>query len=68
MHNTEKSASREDTATTAHMRALHRMERIDMVVAAMLLLLLIFGWVIRLAPPQQWPRGDFLIAGNSRHV
>ena len=30
-------------------------ERFDMVVAAKLLLLLMFGWAIRLDPVEQWP-------------
>ncbi len=39
-----------------------------MVVAATLLVLLIFGWAIRLTPFEQWPRGDFQIAANTRHT
>ena len=53
-----------DAAYTARRRA----ERFDMVVASMLLLALIFGWVIRFAPPEQWPRGDFFVASASRHA
>ena len=49
-------------------RALRRAERFDMVVAATLLVLLIFGWAIRLTPFEQWPRGDFQIALNTRHT
>ena len=49
-------------------KAMRRAERFDMVVAATLLLLLVFGWAIRLAPLDQWPRGDFIVAANTRHV
>ena len=52
----------------ARSKAMRRAERFDMVVAFTLLLLLVFGWAIRLAPLDQWPRGDFLIAANTRHV
>ena len=48
--------------------ALRRAERIDMVVAVTLLAFLIFGWAIKLTPLEQWPRGDFLVAANTRHV
>jgi hypothetical protein len=54
--------------TLARAKAVRRAERFDMVVAATLLLLLVFGWAIRLTPLDQWPRGDFLIAANARHV
>jgi hypothetical protein len=59
----KNSASAEDAAT-----ARRRAERFDMLVASMLLLALIFGWVIRFAPPEQWPRGDFFIASAARHA
>jgi hypothetical protein len=52
----------------ARSKAMRRAERFDMVVAFTLLLLLVFGWAVRLAPLDQWPRGDFLIAANARHV
>ena len=69
MHDAVNSASREDAKAIARQRALRRAERFDMVVASTLLVLLIFGWAIRLAPPMDtWPRGDFLIAANTRHV
>jgi len=68
MHNADKNASREDPRATARLRALRRAERLDMVVASTLLLLLIFGWAIRFAPMDQWPRGDFLFASAARHV
>jgi hypothetical protein len=68
MHDAAKNASPEDAASIARRCALRRAERVDMVVATTLLLLLIFGWAVRLAPIDQWPRGDFLIAINSRHA
>jgi hypothetical protein len=37
-----------------------RAERVDMIVATTLLVLLVFGWVVRLAPVETWPRGDYL--------
>jgi hypothetical protein len=51
----------------ARSKAMRRAERFDMVVAATLLLLLVFGWAVRLAPVDQWPRGDFILA-SVRHA
>jgi len=68
MHDAVNSAGREDAKAMARRRALQRAERRDMVVASTLLVLLIFGWAICLAPPETWPRGDFLVAANARHV
>lgn len=62
------SAGREDAKAIARHRALRRAETIDMVVASTLLVLLIFGWAIRLAPVETWPNGDFLTAFNVRHA
>ena len=62
------SAGLEDAKAIARRRALRRAERFDMVVASTLLILLIFGWAIRLAPVESWPNGDFLIAFNARHA
>jgi hypothetical protein len=58
----------EDAVFAARRRALRRTERLDMIIASTVLLLLIFGWAIRLAPVERWPRGDFLIASNTRHA
>lgn len=63
-----KSDRREGAVHAARSRASRRAERLDMIVASTLLLLLIFGWAIRLAPFEQWPRGDFLFAVASRHA
>lgn len=68
MHDAAKKASPEDATMIAHRRALRRAERFDMVVAATLLVLLIFGWAIRLMPFEHWPRGDFQIALYTRHT
>jgi hypothetical protein len=68
MHDAVNSASREDAKAIARLTALRRAERMDIVVASTLLLLLIFGWAIRLTPFDSWPRGDFLVADNTRHV
>jgi hypothetical protein len=68
MHEAVNSASMEDARAAARRAALRRAERFDMVVASTLLVLLIFGWAIRLAPMETWPRGDFLIAFNARHA
>jgi hypothetical protein len=68
MHDAAKNASPEDAKIIARHRALRRAERFDMMVAGTLLVLLIFGWAVRLAPIEQWPRGDFLVAFNTRHV
>jgi hypothetical protein len=78
MHAAKNSASRvmsEETRFDAvsetrfdAVMARRRAERFDMAVASMVLLALIFGWVIRFAPPEQWPRGDFFVASASRHA
>jgi hypothetical protein len=68
MHDAVNSASREDAKAMARRSALHRAERRDMIVATTLLVLLVFGWAVHLAPPSVWPRGDFLMAANTRHV
>ena len=64
MHDAAKFDNLDDARTIA----LRRAERFDMVVAMTLLVLLIFGWAIRLTPFEQWPRGDFQIAANTRHT
>ena len=68
MHDAAKNASPEEASAMARRSALRRAERIDMVVAATLLVLLVFGWAVKLAPIGQWPRGDFLIVANARHA
>lgn len=68
MHDAAKNASPEEARAAARRLALRRAERLDMMVAGTLLMLLIFGWAIRLVPLDQWPRGDFHIAFNTRHT
>jgi hypothetical protein len=68
MRDAVNSAGMEDAKANDRRNALRRAERRDMVVATTLLALLIFGWAIHLAPLNTWPRGDFLVATNSRHV
>jgi hypothetical protein len=68
MHNMEESATWEDLVKTARLRALRRVERVDALVAAVLLLLLLFGWAVSLAPVEQWPGGHLLTAGRSPHA
>jgi hypothetical protein len=57
MHNAEKSAGREEIVRRARVRALRRARRLDVLVASMLLLSLIFGWAVRFAAPEQRPGG-----------
>jgi hypothetical protein len=68
MHDPVNSAADAHARALARRDALRRAERRDMVVASTLLVLLIFGWAIRLAPIETWPRGDFLMAFNARHA
>jgi hypothetical protein len=68
MHDAAKNTSPEEANPMARFCALRRAERIDMAVAVTLLVLLIFGWAIKLAPFERWPRGDFLVAANIRHA
>jgi hypothetical protein len=63
-----KSDDRESAAPAIRFRASRRAERLDMIVASTLLVLLIFGYAVRLAPFEKWPSGDFLFAVASRHV
>jgi hypothetical protein len=67
MHDAKEIASN-DAATAARGYVSRRAERLDMVVASMVLLLLIFGWAMHWTPSAQWPRGDFLFAAATRHA
>jgi hypothetical protein len=55
-----KSDRVEGTARVVRLHVSRRAERVDMIVATTLLVLLVFGWVVRLAPVETWPRGDYL--------
>jgi hypothetical protein len=70
MHAASNSARRTGSATAddALTVARRRAERFDMLVASVLLLALIFGWVVRVAPPEPRPRGDFFMASTTRHA
>jgi len=67
MHATEQSAFLDEIAS-ARRRALRRAERFDIVVACTLAMFLIFGWAVRFAPVESWPRGDFFVASANRHA
>jgi hypothetical protein len=49
-------------------RVSRRAERFDMIVATVLLALIVFGWALRIAPVESWPRGDFMIVSNLRQA
>jgi hypothetical protein len=68
MHNMEERATWEDLVRTARLRALRRVERLDTLVAAVVLLLLLFGWAISSVPFERWPGGHLLTAGRSPHA
>lgn len=68
MHNLEESATWEDIVRTARLRALRRVERLDTLVATVLLLLLLLGWAVSFAPMERWPGGHLLTAGRSPHA
>jgi hypothetical protein len=68
MNNVEESASCEDVVGSARRRTLRRIERVDTLVAAVLLLLLIFGWAISFAPVERWPGSYLLSASRSPHA
>jgi hypothetical protein len=68
MHNMKDSATWEDLVGTARLRALRRVERLDTLVATVLLLLLLFGWAVSFAPMERWPGGHLLTAGRSPHA
>jgi hypothetical protein len=68
MHNNmEERASWEDLVKTARLRAL-RVERLDTLVAAVVLVLLLLGWAVSYAPVDRWPGGHLLTAGRSPHA
>jgi hypothetical protein len=68
MHNLEESATWEDLVKTARQRALRRVERLDTLVAAVVLLLLLFGWAVSFAPVGLWPGSHLLTAARSPHA
>jgi hypothetical protein len=58
----------EGTAKVVRLHASRRAERVDMILAATLLVALVFGWVVRLVPMETWPRGDYLYTIALRHT
>jgi hypothetical protein len=67
MPNAEKASSRRKIAEPARLRASGRAGRLDALVASTLLLLLIFGWAVPLAAPEQWARGRPAATSGARH-
>ena len=68
MKNLEESGTVEDLVGSAWQRRLRRVERVDTLVAALVLLALLFGWAISFAPVERWPGGYLLTAGRSPHA
>jgi hypothetical protein len=69
MANAGKRASQEDIARrAARRRTFRRVKRVDFVIAAALLLLLILGWAVDVAPLERWPGGHLLTASRSPHA
>jgi hypothetical protein len=73
MNNLEESATWADLVKSARQRTRRRIERIDALVAVILLLALIFGWAVSFAPMMHWPGamhwpGTDMTAGHSRHA
>lgn len=58
----------EDIPLAVARRASRRAERFDIILATALLALIVFGWAIRIAPIESWPRGDFMIVSSLRHA
>jgi hypothetical protein len=67
MNNLEESATWEHLVGNAR-RRMRWLERVDTLVAAVLLLLLLFGWAVSFAPVERWPGGYLLSAGRSPHA
>jgi hypothetical protein len=63
----EERATWEELVARAR-RRMRRLERVDTLVATLLLLLLLFGWAISFAPVERWPGGYLLTAGRSPHA
>jgi hypothetical protein len=63
----EERATWEELVARAR-RRMRRLERVDTLVATLLLLLLLFGWAISFAPVEHWPGGYLLTAGRSPHA
>ena len=69
MNNMEEGATWEDVVGSGRLRRSLRAGRFDTLVAAVLLLLLLFGWAVSLAPTvERWPGGFLVKAGRSPHA
>lgn len=68
MHRVEERASWEAIARMARRRASRRIKRLDILIASILLLLLLFGWVKDLAKAELWPGGGLVTASHGGHA
>jgi hypothetical protein len=69
MHNVEESASWDAIAKRARRIAMwRRKRRVDILVASVLLLLLIFGWAKDFVRTELWPASDLLTATRWNHA
>lgn len=67
MHNVEESASWETTIARrarriAQWRRKRRIRRLDIMIASVLLLLLLFGWLKDVVKAEVWPGSQLLTA------
>jgi hypothetical protein len=64
-----KRASQEDIARrAARRRTFRRVKRVDFLVAAALLVLLLLGWAVDFAHSERWPGSHLLTASRSPHA
>jgi hypothetical protein len=68
MHNVEEAASREAVAERARQCTTRRIERFDILVALLLLLFLIVGWIKDFGPARWWAGTDLLAASGWPHA
>jgi hypothetical protein len=68
MHNVEETASREAMAERARQCTTRRIERFDILVASLLLLFLIVGWLKDFGPAKWWAGSDLLTASRWNHA
>lgn len=68
MNDLEEYAGQDVAAKGAGRRGPGRAERFDILVASILLLLLIFGWVKDLAKAERWPGSDLLTTSGLNHA
>jgi cell division septal protein FtsQ len=72
MHNVEERTGWDAIAKRARRIAMwrrkRRIERLDVLVASLLLLLLIFGWAMDFVRTQLWPGSNLLTASPWHHA